>query len=332
MDGELHSNLVIFDGLIITAGERAQLEQMRQGGLTAANVTCSVWEGFRSTMERIARWKQNFVENADLILPVHKASDIRRAKSEGKVGIVLGWQNTSAIEDQLPFVRLFHDLGIRIVQLTYNTQSLVGSGCYESRDSGLSDFGRQVVDELNAVRMLIDLSHVGPVTSAETIEYSKIPVCYTHVASRALKDHPRNKTDAQLRAVVDRGGFVGATFFTSFLKRGADAGMEDCLEVLEHMINILGEENVGFGTDIRVGYPSWSVYWKEDTSPMTYWQNDKGYARELTAFNKVRYPAGLKDYTGYPKFTEAMQRRKWSERRIRNVMGENWVNFLERVW
>lgn len=332
MDSFSHDDLIVFDALVLTSGERAQLQQMLQGGLSAANATCSVWDGFRPTMERIARWKQNFVDNGDLCLQVYKASDIRRAKAEGKVGIVLGWQNTSAIEDQLPFIRLFHELGVRIAQLTYNTQSLVGSGCYESRDSGLSDFGRQVIDEMNAVRMLIDLSHVGPVTADEAIKYSKQPVCYTHVASRALKDHPRNKSDDQLRLIVDRGGFVGATFFTSFLKRGPEAGIEDCIEVLEHMINVVGEENVGFGTDIRVNYPTWSVYWQSDSGSMTYWQTDKGYARELTAFNTVRYPGGLIDYTGYPRFTEAMIQRHWSEKRIRNIMGENWVRFLERVW
>lgn len=329
---DLHRNLTVFDGLVLTAGDREQLEQMRDSGLTAANFTCSVWDGFRPTMERIARWKQCFVRNADLCMQVRTAADIRRAKAEGKVGVVLGWQNTSAIEDQIPFIRLFHDLGVRIAQLTYNTQTLVGCGCYESRDSGLSDFGRQVIDELNAVRMLIDLSHVGPVTSAETVAYSKQPVCYTHVASRALKDHPRNKTDAQLRDIVDRGGFVGATFFTSFLRRGAEATIDDCVEVLQHMIDVAGEDNVGFGTDIRVNYLTWSVYWTQDDSAMTYWQNDKGYARELTAFHKVRYPGGLVDYSGYPRFTEAMARHGWPERRIRNVMGENWVRFLERVW
>ncbi|MGD9942563.1 MAG: membrane dipeptidase [Burkholderiaceae bacterium] len=334
MSLDLHKELNVVDGLIITSGERRQLEQMIAGGLTAANVTCSVWDGFRSTMERIAAWKQCFVDNADLCLQVKTAADIRRAKAEGKVGIILGWQNTSAFEDQIPFVRLFHELGVRIAQLTYNTQNLLGSGCYESRDSGLSDFGRQIIDEMNAVGILIDLSHVGPLTSEETVTYSKRPVCYTHVASRALKDHPRNKSDAQLRQLVDRGGFVGATFFTSFMRTGTEATIDDCLEVIEHMIGVAGEQNVGFGTDIRVNYPTWSPYWKHDSHPMIYWQNDKGYARELTSFisSTVRYPGGLTDYTGYPKFTAAMQARGWPPSRIRNVMGDNWIRFLDQAW
>ncbi|MDO8278712.1 MAG: dipeptidase [Burkholderiaceae bacterium] len=333
MSPDLHQRLNVHDGLGITSGGRAELEQMVQGGLTSVNCTCSVWEGFRGTMERIARWKQSFVENADLALQVYKVSDIARAKAQGKVGIILGWQNTSAIEDQLPFIQIFHELGVRVVQLTYNTQNLLGTGCYESRDSGLSDFGREAIDEFNRVRMLIDLSHVGPKTSAETIAYSKLPVCYTHVAPRALKDHPRNKTDEELKFIVDRGGFIGLTFFVPFLHRGEAAGLEDFIEVVEHTINIVGEDRIGFGTDLRVNYPSWSIYWKEDShvAPM-YWAHDKGYARQLTRFTEIRYPGGFKDFTGYPMLTRAMEQRGWSESRIRKVMGDNWIRFLGEVW
>src|SRR5262249_4223048 len=154
---------------------------------------------------------------------VHKTSDIQRAKEEGKVGIILGWQNTSGIEDQLGYLQLFKELGVHVMQLTYNTQNLVGTGCYESRDSGLSDFGREVVDEMNRVGILVDLSHVGPKTSGEAILYSKKPVAFTHCCPAGLKKHPRNKTDEQLKLIADRGGFVGVTMYPWFLKRGNDS-------------------------------------------------------------------------------------------------------------
>ncbi len=330
---DLHRDLIVFDGLVLTSGGRPELELMRTGGLTAANFTCSVWEGFRPTMERIARWKMSLAENADIAMPVLRAEDIRTAKREGKIGVVLGWQNSSAIEDQIPFLSLFHDVGVRIVQLTYNTQNFVGSGCFETRDSGLSDFGREVVDELNRLRMLIDLSHVGPQTSEDAIAHSKAPVCYSHVASSALKEHPRNKTDAQLRRIADRGGFIGATFFTSFLRRGADATLEDFLEVVEHIVGVAGEENVGFGTDARKNYEAWSIYWKEsDPANPPYWSHDKGYARPLTTFIPKRRPEGFTDYGSYPNVTAAMEARGWPRSRIERIMGENWVRFLGQVW
>ena len=114
-------------------------EDMHRGGITAANCTCSVWEGFRGTMDNIAQWKTWFDEYGDILLQVHTTDDIRRAKADGKVGIVLGWQNTSGIEDRIDMLRVFKDLGVGVMQLTYNTQNLVGSGCWESRDSGLLD-------------------------------------------------------------------------------------------------------------------------------------------------------------------------------------------------
>ena len=333
MTSTLHDDLLVYDGLVLTSGGREELELMRAGGLTGANFTCSVWEGFRPTMERIARWKMSLAKNADIARPVLTAADLRAAKREGRVGVVLGWQNSSAIEDQLPFIQLFHDVGVRVVQLTYNTQNLVGAGCYEERDSGLTGFGREMVDELNRIRMLIDLSHVGPATSEEAIAHSRLPVCYSHVAASALKDHPRNKSDAQLRRIADKGGFVGATFFTSFLRRGAEATLDDFLDVVEHMVGVAGEEHVGFGTDVRRRYESWSVYWEEnDPANPPYWTHDKGYARPLASFIQSRYPTGFTDYSSYPAITAAMEARGWTQTRIRRIMGENWFRFLGDVW
>ena len=153
-DSALHDASVLIDGLIISNWSRSVFEDMHSGGITAANCTCCVWEGFKDTMANIAQWKQWFEEYDDILLQVHTSEDIRRAKSEGKVGIILGWQNTSGIEDQLGSLRLFKDLGVRVMQLTYNTQNLVGSGCWESRDGGLSDFGREVIDNMNALCLM----------------------------------------------------------------------------------------------------------------------------------------------------------------------------------
>lgn len=285
-------------------------------------------------MERIAQWKRTLRENADLATQVYNVSDIRKAKADGKVGIILGWQNTSAIEDQLPFIELFHDVGVRVAQLTYNTQNLIGSGCYETRDSGLSDFGREAIDEFNRVGILIDLSHCGDRTASEAIEYSKSPVAYTHIASKAKKDHPRNKTDEQIRAIVDRGGFVGSTFFTTFLPGGADSTMNDYMDVLEHIINVAGEDNIGIGTDVRRDYPAWSPYWPETYDELTppYWTADKGYARHIVDLLNKKYPVGFKTFSDYPLIVAAMERRRWPVSRIERILGENWLSFLDRVW
>ena len=145
MSTDLHAKAIVIDGLIISDFSRAIFEDMRKGGLTAANCTCCVWEGFTETMRNVARWKKLLRDNSDLITQVYTTADIVRAKSEGKTGIILGWQNVTGIEDQLGYLQLFKELGIGIIQMAYNTQNMVGTGCYESRDAGLSDFGREVV-------------------------------------------------------------------------------------------------------------------------------------------------------------------------------------------
>ena len=191
---DLHRQAIVIDGLVISKWSREVFEDMHRGGITAANCTCCVWDGFVGTMHNIAQFKRWIDENDDILLQVFDAEDIERAKAENKVGIILGWQNASGIEDRIDSLRLFRDLGIRVIQLTYQTQNLVGSGCWESTDLGLSDYGRDVIDELNRLGILIDLSHVGPQTTRDAIEHSKRPVAYTHCCPRALRDHPRNKT------------------------------------------------------------------------------------------------------------------------------------------
>jgi membrane dipeptidase len=181
----LHNSLTVIDGLVISKWSRAVFVDMRRGGLTAANCTCSIWEGFVDTMRNIAQWNRWFADNADLITPVRTTADIRRAKAEEKTGIVLGFQNTSAFEDQIGYISLFKELGVGVVQITYNTQNLSGVGCYEHRDTGLSGFGHEAVAEMNRVGILCDLSHVGAVTSRDVILASKRPAAYTQCFARS---------------------------------------------------------------------------------------------------------------------------------------------------
>lgn len=320
---DLHNDAIVFDGLVISNWSREVFEAMRRGGLTAANCTCSVWEGFRDTMDNLARWKGWFEKHSDILLQVRETADIERAKAEGRTGIVLGWQNTSGIEDRIDYLRLFKDLGVRIMQLTYNTQNLAGSGCYESRDSGLSDFGREVVEAMNRLGILIDLSHVGPQTSEDAIRHSKKPVAYTHCLPSGLKAHPRNKSDEQLKFIAEHGGFVGVTMFAPFLRRGADSTVDDYVEAIDYVINLVGEDKVGIGTDFVQGHGPEFMRWIT---------HDKGYARKLVEFGAATTPAGMRGLSDYPNLTAAMERAGWSESRIRKVLGENWVGFLKEVW
>lgn len=319
----LHQKLVVVDGLIVANWGRPVFEAMKAGGVTAANCTCCIWEDLPVTMRAVADWKQWFRDHADLIRPVRSVADIHAAKREGRVGVILGWQNSTGFGDYLPMVDVYKELGLGVVQLTYNTANTVGSGCYESEDRGLTDFGRQLVSEMNRVGILIDLSHVGGRTASDTIRASQQPVAYTHCLPAALKAHPRNKTDAQLREMAEKGGFVGVTMFPPFLQRGAASTLDDCVDAIEHVLNVVGEEQVGIGSDFTQGHGD---------EFMRYITADKGYARRLTEFGEVIMPAGFQKIEDYPNLTATLEQRGWKEPRIRRVMGENWVRMLTAVW
>ena len=319
----LHDDLILFDGLIISDWGRPVFEDMRRGGVTGANCTTSVWEDAAGTMRNIAQWNRWFREHADLIVKATSVADIRQAKRDQRTAIVLGFQNVSAFEDQVGYVELFHAMGVRIVQMAYNTQNYVGSGCYETKDGGLSDFGRDVVAEMNRVGILCDLSHVGAVTSRDVIEASVKPVCYSHCLPAGLKAHPRNKSDDELRFIADHGGFVGVTMFPPFLPKGSASSVDDYVAAIGYVINLIGEDCGGIGTDFTQGYGK----------PFFDWLTlDKGHGRRLTDFGAVVNPAGLRTIGDFPNLTEAMQRAGWTERRIRKILGENWLALLGTVW
>ena len=319
----LHDSLLVVDGLNISRFDRSVFEDLRRGGVTAANCTCSIWENFRDSMDQVARWQAHFREHADLITQVFTTADIHRAKAEGRTGIVLGWQNLSGIEDRLDYLGLFKALGVGVMQIAYNTQNWVGTGCYEKHDGGLSEFGHEVIAEMNRLGILCDLSHVGPTTSEDVIRASTRPVAYTHCLPAGLKAHPRNKTDAQLRSIAERGGFVGVTMFPPFLRRGTQSTVDDYVEAIEYVLNLVGESQVGIGTDFTQGWGPEFFDWIT---------RDKGRARKLTEFGEILNPEGIRTIGEFPNLTAAMQRRGWSEARIRRVMGENWIALLREVW
>ena len=324
---KLSSNIsghISIEGLAIAKFSRSVFKDMKRGQITAANCTCSVWENFNQTIEKLTMWNNHFIQNKDLISHVKSSEDILAAQADNKVGIILGWQNTSAIENDINKLQIFYDLGIRVAQLTYNTQNLVGSGCWETNDGGLSDFGKDVVSEMNRLGMVIDLSHVGPKTSSDTIKFSKSPVAYTHCCP-ALKKHPRNKTDDQLKEIADKGGMIGFASYTPFLPKGSDSNIDDCIESMEYLINIVGEDNVGIGTD-------WVQ--DQDIAFFEYLQRDKGTGRFVTSPYKAvpPMPKGISKLGHFQNFIPAMESAGWSTKRIEKVIGKNWFLFFKQIW
>ncbi|MDQ7746632.1 dipeptidase [Hydrogenophaga pseudoflava] len=317
-----HQDAIVIDGLIISKWNRSVFEDMKKGGLTAANCTVSVWDDFKSTVHNIAEMKKSIRENSDLLCLVRSTADIEKAKKDGKTGIILGFQNAHAFEDHLGHIEAFADMGVRVVQLCYNTQNLIGTGCYE-RDGGLSGYGHEVIAEMNRVGIMVDLSHVGAKTSEEAILASKKPVTYSHCLPAGLKEHPRNKSDEQLRFIADRGGFIGVTMFPPFLKRGIESTVDDYVEAIDYVINLVGEDCVGVGTDHTQGYG------QDFFDHITH---DKGRGRRLTNFGTVQNPMGIRTIGEMPNLTAAMERAGWPAAKITKVIGGNWLRVFGEVW
>lgn len=319
---ELHDDAIVIDGLVIAKWDRDLFEDMRKGGLTAANCTVSVWEGFQNTVNNIVEMNNLIEANSDIVMKVTCTDDIRRAKRGGKTGVMMGFQNAHAFEDQIGYVQVFKDLGVGVVQMCYNTQNLVGTGCYE-RDGGLSGFGYEIVEEMNRVGMMCDLSHVGEKTSREVILASEKPVCYSHCLPSGLKDHPRNKSDEELKFIADHGGFVGVTMFAPFLKNGIHSSIEDYVEAIDYIFNLVGEDQIGIGTDFTQGHGQPFFEWLT---------HDKGYARRLTNFGEIINPEGIRTLGEFPNLTDALLCHGFSETQVRKIMGENWLRVLGDVW
>ena len=221
-------------------------------GMAAANTTVGYVAGprdpFESSVADVSRWNRIIREHPDSLLNVWSASDIERAAREGKVGIIQGFQNAAMMGDDVQRVGVFAGLGVKIIQLTYNVANQLGHGSMVPENGGLTDFGRDVVAELNATNTLVDLSHSGEQTCLDGIDASTAPVAITHTGCRAVTDLPRNKTDRELRLVAETGGIVGI-YFMPFLAADGMAVAEDVVRHIEHAVEVCGEEHVGIGTD-----------------------------------------------------------------------------------
>ena len=328
---KLYDNTLVIDGLNVSNWDSpAVYESLRAGGVTAINATIATWEGFAETLDNISVWSARLKERSDSIALVETVDDILEAKRSGRTGIILGWQNATPIENDLNRLGLFHSLGVRIVQVTYHERNLLGNGCYERRDDGLSHFGVDAVAEMNRLGILVDLSHVGEKTTLDAIETSRKPVAFTHANARSYHDVLRNKTDEALRALADRGGVVGVTCIVTFLRTGYESTVDDYAEAIDDMVGRVGIEHVGIGTDYTQDQPE--SFWRYIGSqqgtkyPSTF---DDGTARYQ---DQQLYPKGLETPDKLPDLADALARRGHGSAAIEKILGGNWLRIFRDVW
>ncbi|MEZ4415889.1 MAG: membrane dipeptidase [Gemmatimonadota bacterium] len=232
--------------------DRRALQDVVNSGTSALNLTLGYVAGpfdpFEYTIQEIGRWDAIVRRYPEVLLKVWTAADIETAKQSGRTGIIFGFQNSAMVGERAERVDTFADLGVRIIQLTYNVRNQVGDGSMETENRGLTPFGFEVLERLHGARVLADLSHSGERTCLDAIRASSGPIAITHTGCRAVTDLPRNKTDEELRLLADKGGVAGI-YFMPFLHPQGQARAEDVVRHVEHALNVCGEDHVGIGTD-----------------------------------------------------------------------------------
>ncbi|QWN35920.1 membrane dipeptidase [Cobetia sp. 4B] len=324
----MSKTMLTIDGLQYSNWSREIFEQMREGGLDAVHATLVYHETTRETLSRLGEWNRRFEAWPDLIMPVHVPQDIAVAQASGRVGIILGAQNCSPIEDDIDMVEVMRDLGLMIMQLTYNNQSLLACGCYESEDSGITRFGRQVIREMNRVGMVIDMSHSAERSTLEAIEISERPVIISHANPESFHPAKRNKSDKVLKAIAESDGLLGFSAYPFHLRNGSDCTLTEYCEMIARTADLMGVEHLGIGTDLCQNQPVSILEWMRNGR----WSKDMDYG-EGSASNAdwPRPLSWLRDSRDFPNLIAGLRKVGMSGDEVAGIMGKNWVALLERA-
>jgi len=320
--------MLTVDGLQYSNWSREIFEQMREGGVDAVHATLVYHETTRDTLSRLGEWNRRFEEHADLIMPVREPADILRARQQGRIGIFLGAQNCSPIEDDIDMVAVMRDLGLLIMQLTYNNQSLLACGCYEAEDSGITRFGRQVIREMNRVGMVIDMSHSAERSTLEAIELSERPVIISHANPASWQPAKRNKSDKVLKAIAESDGLLGFSAYPFHLKNGPDCTLAEYCAMIARTADLIGVEHLGIGTDLCQNQPVSILEWMRNGR----WSKDMDYGEGSAANAGWPKPLPwLRDSRDFPNLIDGLREVGFAEHEVAGIMGQNWVALLERT-
>jgi len=328
--GGVHPDLP--DGAALTDGDVADA---RRSGVTAINVTVNevgnAPDRYEKTVAGIGLVEREIAAHPDVFLKVLRGDDLASAKKSGRLGLIFGFQDTSMLEGDLSRVAVFHNLGVRIMQPTYNRRNLLGDGCLEDADGGLSRLGHEFIAEVNRLRVLLDLSHAGRKVIEQGIRASQVPMAITHTGCRALVDVPRNTDDASLKALADRGGVAGI-YFMPFLRTSGQPHADDLIRHLEHAVNVCGEDHVGLGTDGTLsGVELNQAYWGAQRK-FVETRQQAGIAAPGEAPDVANLIPEYNDARRFLTLAQDLSRRGWSAARIDKILGGNFARLFTQVW
>lgn len=312
-------------------GGRSFLDRALDGGLTAMNTTMGLGgiaagvDDLRALLNSIYGYQVYFRLHPDKLMLIETVADIQTAKREGKLGVIFGVQNIAPkIDGDLTLLWVLHKLGLRIAQLTHQDRNALGCGCIESEDTGLTQFGKAAVSEMNRIGILVDLAHAGMRTATEALERSAKPCIISHANARAVTDHPRNVTDAVIRMLAARNGVIGVTFYAPFCQKrgGGHPTTDDVIDHIVYIADLVGIDHVGLGTDqfeseSEVRYAAFGTQFAD---------THRGFTRD-----KV-YVGGLERVELLPNLSLALATRGFADKDILKVLGGNHMRLFRDVW
>jgi len=322
----MYKDQIIIDGLQYCNWNRQYFQILKQSGITAIHVTLVYHEMARETLTKFAQWNKHFEQNSDLIMPVMNMKDVQIAKEKGLVGIFFGAQNCSPIDDEIGLIEVMRKQGLLIMQLTYNNQSLLATGCYEKNDSGITRFGKQAIEEMNRVGMIIDMSHSAEQSTLEAIDLSSRPICISHANPTFAHDALRNKSNDVIKALTSRGGLIGFSLYPFHLPNGSKCTLDDFCEMVAKTSDLVGVEHIGIGSDLCLNQPQSVLEWMRNgkwSKAMDYGEgnaSNSGWPDDLPWF---------KDESGMENIYNGLLKYGFKEKEANQILGGNWFSFLK---
>jgi membrane dipeptidase len=315
------------DGLQYANWSEKIFRELRQGGVDAVHVTITYHETFRETVLNIEAWNRRFERYPHLIFQGRTAADVAVARATGRTAIFFGAQNPSCMEDDIGLIEVLHTLGLRFMQLSYNNQSLLASGCYEAEDSGLTRMGRAVVTEMNRVGLVVDMSHSGERSTLDAIAHSARPIAITHANPHSWHPALRNKSDTVIKTLAARGGILGFSLYPHHLKGGSACTLQDYCQMIARTADLVGINALAIGTDLCQDQPDTVVEWMRSGR----WTKAVDYGEgSADAPGFPHMPAWFQDNRHFGTIEAGLAQVGMTSAEVAAIMGGNWLDFFAR--
>jgi len=330
---KIHEEAFVFDGTCPLAFSKPEyIDKWIEGGATAiAPTVAQKPANCTDAIKNIAKFYKIIRKRSDELMLIKKVKDFESAKEENKLGMVLAFQTSTPLENNVDLIEVFHQLGLRMHLIAYNTKNFLGDGCSERTDCGLSEMGIKTIKEMNRVGITVDCAHTGFQTSMETVEVSDEPVIISHANSKEVHDNPRNINDELAIAIAESGGLVGVNGYPSFVAEKKRPTIDDLIDHIDHYVDLLGIDHVGIGIDYWRGqHPVASK--KEQKETWEYFINAGVWSKEVYPHAINYFPKDMELPSGLPNLTKKLLERGYSKSDVEKILGKNFLRVFKNTW